>query len=253
MTTTDAEVFTGELVPVDHEPAGPLTLFNTSDPRVALQRMGEIATALADVLERQHLYVTIGGKKHITVEGWTCLGGMTGIVPIVTNVRQNESGDGFVATVEARRVLDGMVVGAADGECSRAEQKWRNRDSFALRGMAQTRATSRALRGPLGMIVVLKDYAAASAEEMLTDTAPAKEEDRGPIPPEHRPTKEQLHRISDLLTKLRTLDPETDWQAKARDLAKAPYEMLTKTTVVAVIDGLEAELVELQAGVEEKE
>jgi hypothetical protein len=127
--------------------------------------MADVATALVDVIDKRRLFVRISGRKHITAEGWTTLGAMLGVVPVVTGTRLNETGDGIVATVEAR-TLDGRVIGAADGECSRAESKWKNRDPFALRSMAQTRAISRALRGPLGMIVVLAGYEPAAAEEM---------------------------------------------------------------------------------------
>jgi hypothetical protein len=127
--------------------------------------MADIATALVDVIEARHLYATIGGRRHITCEGWTTLGGMLGIVPIVVDTRQNDEGDGIVARVEAR-TLDGRVVGAAEAECSRAERAWRTRDPYAIRSMAQTRAISRALRAPLGQIVVLAGYEASGAEEM---------------------------------------------------------------------------------------
>jgi hypothetical protein len=40
----DLEPETGELV--RYEPTGPITLFGTTDPRIALERMSEIAKAL---------------------------------------------------------------------------------------------------------------------------------------------------------------------------------------------------------------
>ena len=167
-TTIEDEPLEGELVTttpgtelVPH--AG--TLFGTSDPRVALERMADIATALVDVIDTKKLYATIAGRKHITVEGWTTLGGMLGVVPIVTGTRANDTGDGIVATVEAR-TLDGRVVGAAEGECSRAESKWKSRDPYAIRSTAQTRAISRALRAPLGQIIALAGYEATPAEEI---------------------------------------------------------------------------------------
>src|SRR5829696_8340677 len=121
---------------------------------MALKRMAELATPLADVIEAKKLYATISGRRHITAEGWTTLGGMLGVVPVVCWTRPNETGDGYVARVEAR-TLDGRVVGAAESECSRVESKWKNRDPYAIRSMAQTRAIGRALRAPLGQIVVL--------------------------------------------------------------------------------------------------
>jgi hypothetical protein len=44
--------------------------------------------------------------------------------------------------------------------------KGKARDDFALMAMAQTRATSRALRNPLGFVVKMAGYETAGAEEM---------------------------------------------------------------------------------------
>jgi hypothetical protein len=73
--------------------------------------------------------------------------------------------DGWEARVEAR-TLAGQVVGAAEAECLRTEKTWSSRDDYALRSMAQTRAVSKALRGPLGFVVTLAGYEATPAEEM---------------------------------------------------------------------------------------
>jgi hypothetical protein len=208
----DAELVepSAELVPVEN-PAAPITLFGTSDPRVALERMSEVATALVDVVEAKNLYATISGRRHITCEGWTTLGGMLGIVPVVTETRANEDGDGIVARVEAR-TLDGRVVGAAEGECSRAERKWKTRDPFAIRSMAQTRAISRALRAPLGQIVVLAGYQPAGAEELVEE----------PVDDIHRVTpagRAQVDEIAALLRSLEAIDSERDWRGEARGIA----------------------------------
>jgi len=241
MTDTESEI-AGALVPVDQPPA-PITLFGTADPRIALERMADVATALVDVIENKHLYADINGRRHITCEGWTTLGGMLGVVPVVTETRPNDSGDGIVARVEAR-TLDGRIVGAAEAECSRAERTWKSRDPFALRSMAQTRAISRALRAPLGQIVVLAGYEPASAEEMPTDPEPAPQA-KGKIPPELRPTKQQISEISELLEALAERDPDTDWVAKARELAGVGGSMLTGTLAANLIYRLERELDEL--------
>ena len=65
-TTIEDEPLEGELVTttpgtelVPH--AG--TLFGTSDPRVALERMADIATALVDVIDTKKLYATIDGQQ----------------------------------------------------------------------------------------------------------------------------------------------------------------------------------------------
>jgi hypothetical protein len=135
------------------EPA-PTTLFGTTDPDIALQRMSAIAERLIDVVRDRQLVARIQGKEYLTAEAWQVVGGMVGVLPVVVWTRPNETNDGYIARVEAR-TLDGRVVGAAEAECSRAEKVWKDRYPSTLRAMAQTRAVSRALRAPLGQIVAL--------------------------------------------------------------------------------------------------
>jgi hypothetical protein len=221
----------------------PITLFGTTDPRLAMERMSDLATVLVDVVKDRKLAVRINGRDFLTAEAWTTLGGMVGVVPVVEWTRPNESGDGYLARVEAR-TLDGRVVGAAECECSRGEQKWKNRDAFALRSMASTRAISRALRAPLGMIVVLAGYEPASSDEMPVVDVEAHEPgpEPGPIPAERRPSDEQWRELTELVGRLRQLDPETDWPTRCRELAGAPSNLLTGTMAADLIDRLQAEL-----------
>lgn len=155
---------------VVHDAPAPANLFHTSDPVEVIERASKVATALRDVIERQGLVATIQGKKHPLVEAWTTLGSMLGVVPVVEWTRPVERG--WEARVEAR-TLDGRVIGAAEAQCTKDERMWAKRDDYALRSMAQTRATSKALRGPLGFIVTLAGYSATPAEEMPADAPQA--------------------------------------------------------------------------------
>jgi len=152
----------GTAVELYPEPAQP-TLFRTNDPAEVIKRATEVADALKGVLDKQGLTSRIQGRDYVQVEGWTTCGAMLGVVPVVEWTRP--LANGWEARVAAR-TLDGRVIGGAEASCTRDETKWRNADEYALRGMAQTRATSRALRGPLGFIVTLAGYAATPAEEM---------------------------------------------------------------------------------------
>lgn len=182
----DAETTATEIVPVEAQP--PATLFRTDDPVEVVRRATEVATALKQILASQRMVQRIRGREHVKVEGWQTLGSMLGVVPVVVWTRPID--DGWEARVEAR-TLDGRVVGAAEAMCTRAERLWRDRDPFALRSMAQTRATSKALRGPLGFIVTLAGYDATPAEEMQAEPAaqpPAVQ------PPADTPTREEVDR-----------------------------------------------------------
>jgi hypothetical protein len=151
---------------VDELAQVPANLFGTSDPVAVVEQSSRIASALADVLKKKGLAKKISGREFVLVEGWTLLGTMLGVFPVVQWTRKLE--DGWEARVEAR-TLNGQVVGAAEAECLRSEKNWGNRDDYALRSMAQTRAVSKALRGPLGFIVQLAGFSPTPAEEIPPD------------------------------------------------------------------------------------
>ena len=178
------EIIEGEIVDEQHETLPAVrdtqspTLFGTDDPVKVIEGATRIATPLAGLVRKQGLSVNIQGREHVKVEGWTLLGSMLGVFPVVVWTRKMENG--WEARVEAR-TRDGAVIGAAEAECTRDENQWsleptgRNgnklpaRDDYALRSMAQTRATSKALRMPLGFVMELAGFAATPAEEMTSD------------------------------------------------------------------------------------
>ena len=55
---------------------------------------------------------------------------------------------------------------AAESMCSRDEGHWKDSDEYAIRSMAQTRATSRALASVLRLVVSLAGFSGTPAEEM---------------------------------------------------------------------------------------
>jgi len=155
----------------------PRGLFKTDDPVEVIQHATRTANALADVIARNKLFTAIQGKNHVRVEGWQLLGSMLGVSAVCVATEPVEGG--FKATVEARTV-DGRVIGRADAICSRAEKRgpWKTADDYAILSMAQTRATSKALKGPLGFIVSLAGYETAPAEEMgAPASVPAQHQD----------------------------------------------------------------------------
>ena len=167
-------------------PPTPSTLFHTDDPVEVIAKASLVANALKNVIVQQRLAKSISGRDHVLVEGWTTLGSMLGVIPVVVWSRRVEPPVEYTVTVKAKngnvstfpvsgydwearveaRTLDGRVVGGAEAMCSRNEHTWAKRDDYALRSMAQTRATSKALRGPLGFVVTLAGFAATPAEEM---------------------------------------------------------------------------------------
>lgn len=178
--------------------SAPTNLFATT-PLGVIDQATKIAQPLAKVLKEQKLAPEIQGRRYVVVEGWTLLGNMLGVFPRTVWTRRmteekrppgfTPEGDplpsltfeGWEACVEAV-TYSGAVIGRAEAQCTRAEAAWsydppltksghpqKPRDDYALRAMAQTRATSRAMRGPLGFVVKLAGMEATAFEEMPHD------------------------------------------------------------------------------------
>jgi len=150
------------------------TLFHTDDPVQVLERATALAVPLADVVRKQQLVTMIQGREHVRVEGWTLLGSMLGVFPVCVWTR--ELPNGWEARVEAR-TRDGATVGAAEAMCTTDERTWKSRDAYALRSMAQTRATSKAMRQPLGFVMQLAGFEPTPLEEMADVPSRASESD----------------------------------------------------------------------------
>jgi hypothetical protein len=160
------------------------------DPNYLLGQASRMATALGKVVNTKRLYATISGRKYIVCEGWTTLAAMNGVTPHEVSVTET---DGiFVATVELRRMSDGVVSARASAECGAPDELdkhgkpvWSTRPRYARRSMALTRATAKACRLAFSWIVALAgmDFSTTPAEEVpaggfedreaLTEPAPA--------------------------------------------------------------------------------
>lgn len=166
------EVIETEAIPQEHTQAiavrqnSEIGLFGTQDPSAVIGKAKVVAQALKDVIVKQGLVSKIQGKEYPRCEAWTLLGTMLGVFPVLVWTKPVE--DGWEARVEAR-TKDGAVIGAAEAQCLRAERNWQNRDDFALRSMAQTRATAKCLRMPLGFVMSLSGFEVTPAEEMVAD------------------------------------------------------------------------------------
>lgn len=152
-------------------------LVGADDPVAVIERSSRIATALGELILRRKLFTDIRGKKYVHLDGWQVAGTMLGVVAVVTETEPIENG--WKARAEAR-TLDGRVIGAAESICTRDEKRgpWKSAESYALIAMAQTRAMSRALRGPLGFILKLSGYESTTAEdaEVIDDTPQAEQQ-----------------------------------------------------------------------------
>ena len=154
-----------EAVVVQSQELAPAGLFKTDDPVEVVERATRVADSLKDVIKQRELYTMIQGKPHVRVEGWQLVGAMLGVTAVC--VETVEVDGGWKATVEAR-TADGRVIGSASALCTKNEKRgpWKSADDYARLSMAQTRATSKALKGPLGFVISLAGYQTTPAEEM---------------------------------------------------------------------------------------
>jgi len=99
--------------------------------------------------------MTIAGRKYVKVEGWQSIAAAYGCLLNVSRVTREQGG--IVAIGEVKRISDGAIMSSAEGYVGDDEETWGKRDEYAKRGMAQTRAMSRAARSAFAFVVTLMD------------------------------------------------------------------------------------------------
>jgi hypothetical protein len=157
-----------EATAVELEQVSDRTLVGIRDPLEALAEYTRVANGFNAALKDGDMITKIGGREFVQNSGWVTLGSIFGITPVVTWTKPLENG--WEARAEAR-TLDGRVIGAGEAMCTRAERNWARRDDYAIRSMAQTRAQSKALRGPLGFVMTLAGHEATPADEVESTPA----------------------------------------------------------------------------------
>lgn len=174
MTTEIIDVESRELTPA---PVGQVSIYRSQDPKEQLQEAMDRASVLVEVVRKQGLAKKLGGdKEHVQVEAWQFLGSQFGLIADIEWTKELE--DGWEARAALIRLADGAVLTHADAECRRAESNWKNRDSYAIRSMAQTRAVSKVFRNALSSVMVMAGFSGTPAEEMdHTTSAPATVDD----------------------------------------------------------------------------
>lgn len=142
-----------------------LGTLKAAGPQDVIAQASSIATELAQIIDKRRLFITIGRRKFVRVEGWTTLGAMLGILPREVDVHRHDDGT-YEARVELIRANDAVVVGRGSAICGIDEPRWAKGPEYARRSMAITRATGKAYRLAFSWIVTLAGYEPTPAEEM---------------------------------------------------------------------------------------
>lgn len=175
-------------------------LFQTDDPIEIIKQASAVADQFKDLLRRQKMVKNIQGREHVLLEGWQTVGMMLGVTaviewsrpycdpvtgePVISDYHVHEvikrkNGDQVVRDYDVKgmswesRVVaqraDGTIIAAGEAMCSRNESTWSTREDFALRSMAQTRASGKALRAVLSWIVTMAGYSPTPGEEVASE------------------------------------------------------------------------------------
>jgi hypothetical protein len=200
---------TREVQPLEPAPPAPPAVIGGGVATIEQART--VARELARVVEECQLYVTLrGSQRHVRVEGWLTLGAMLGLT--AREVSCTESDGTYVAVVEVVNSR-GHVLARASAECGAPDEVdragrpvWSERPRYARRGMAVTRATSRALRMALGWIMPLAGYSGTPAE----DVEPLREAIEAEA--ESRPQRPQKPKAQPRPTPAATPDDEHRWE-----------------------------------------
>jgi hypothetical protein len=132
----------------------------------------ELVRVLAPVVKKSHV-VKIQGKEYLQVAGCQAIGSGLGYTTGTLSVQFIEEQGGlparWEATVGVYDCMTGMMVAKGTSAVFLDEPRWRKADHFACMGMAQTRATGRALKGVMGWAFSLIGVEGSFAEEMPVD------------------------------------------------------------------------------------
>lgn len=137
------------------------------DPKQQLEYAQKAASALMERVAMKKKKVVINGKEYLEFGDWQTLARFFGATVGVEWTKPIERG-GKLEGYEARAIVyqHGETISAAEASCLRAERNWASRDEFAVKSMAQTRASAKALRNAFGWVAELAGYASTPAEEM---------------------------------------------------------------------------------------
>lgn len=155
----------------------------------------ELVRVLAPVVKKSHV-VRIGDKEYLQVAGCQAIGSGLGYTTGTLSVQFIEEQGGlparWEATVGVYDCMTGMMVAKGTSAVFMDEPRWRKADHFACMGMAQTRATGRALKGVMGWAFSLIGVEGSFAEEMPVDGPTTAQEASAParaLPAPSKPSK----------------------------------------------------------------
>jgi hypothetical protein len=141
-----------------------------ADPEQVVARAVQVADVLTRIVADRGLARRFGDQAErdwLMYPAWAILGSQLGVLAIVTSTASLADGTGWEAHAEAR-LLDGTVVGAADGMAQAGERRRREGAApptqHSIRALSQTRAMRRAYQAALSGVVALAGWDVSSPD-----------------------------------------------------------------------------------------
>jgi hypothetical protein len=138
-------------------------------PQEQINQASDMARLLKEVVSKAGLARKLGGRKeHLEYEAWATIARWFHCTPSTEWTRPIKEGEKIIGWEARVNILDetGRVIGSSEGMCMSDEANWRNKPTYALRSMAQTRTAGKALRSLFAHIAVLAGYSPTPADEM---------------------------------------------------------------------------------------
>lgn len=140
------------------------------DPDAQLAYAGKAARALMGIVSKKPNPVLIRGKQYLEFGDWQVLARFYGATVEVEWTKELPNKNGYEARALVKR--NGEVISSAEGMCTRDEKRWKDADEYAVRSMAQTRTSAKALRNAFGWVAELAGYSGTPAEEEMPREEP---------------------------------------------------------------------------------
>lgn len=152
-------------------------------PVERVEANAKMVKALAPVVREAYI-LKLQGRDYLTVAGCQIIASGLGYTTGTASLQYVPGVDGLAGSWRASvEVMDesGRVVGAGVSSVFDDERPWNTRPQFARQGMAQTRATGRALKGVMGYAFALLGVESAFAEEMPHEPSTMPQEASAPV------------------------------------------------------------------------
>jgi hypothetical protein len=156
-----------EIVPIEEQKEYSI------EPSQTVDFATKASKQLKDIVDKTKSTVILGNNTYMKFEGWQTVAKFFGSTVSVESTKpvimKDKDGAEQIFGYEATAVVlndKGKMLSRAENGCFRDEYNWKDKPSFQLRSMAQTRASAKALRQVYAWVVVLAGYSPTPAEEV---------------------------------------------------------------------------------------